>query len=129
MPITALYAALLAPLFVVLSVRVIAMRRGSGAALGDGGDPDLLRRMRVQANFAEYVPFALVLLGLAESLHIPNWFLHALGVTLVIGRLSHAIGVSRSNEQFRFRVTGIALTLTVLITTALACLYGAARNS
>jgi uncharacterized protein len=129
MPITALYAALLAPLFVVLSARVIAMRRGSGAALGDGGDPDLLRRMRVQANFAEYVPFALILLGLAESLHIPSWFLHASGLTLVTGRLFHAIGVSRSNELFRFRVIGIALTLTVLIVTALACLYRVVHNS
>lgn len=128
MPVTAIYAALLTPLFVVLSVRVIAMRRGSGAALGDGGDPDLLRRMRVQANFTEYVPFALILLGLAESLHTPNWFLHGLGLILLIGRLSHAIGVSRSNEQFRLRITGVALTLTVLIVTALACLYGAVHN-
>ena len=84
--------------------------------------------MRVQATFAEYVPFALILLGLAESLHTPNWFLHGLGLTLLIGRLSHAIGVSRSNEQFRFRVTGVALTLIVLIVTALACLYGAVHN-
>jgi uncharacterized membrane protein YecN with MAPEG domain len=65
MPITALYAALLTMLFVVLSVRVIAMRRGSGAALGDGGNPELLRRIRVQGNFAEYVPLGLVLLRLA----------------------------------------------------------------
>ena len=50
MPIIALYAALLTALFVVLSVRVVAARRGSGAALGDGGNPDLLRRIRVQVT-------------------------------------------------------------------------------
>ena len=60
MAVTALYAALLTPLFVILSVRVIALRRANGAALGDGGNPVLLRRIRVQANFAEYAPLALI---------------------------------------------------------------------
>ena len=82
MPITALYAALLTALFVALSVRVVAARRGSGAALGDGGNPDLLRRIRVQGNFAEYVPLALILSGLAEGLHTSVWLLHLLGLRL-----------------------------------------------
>ena len=121
MPITALYAALLTALFVALSVRVVAARRGSGAALGDGGNPDLLRRIRLQGNFAEYVPLALILLGLAEGLHTSVWLLHLLGLALLIGRLLHAYGVSRTNEQFAFRVTGLALTLTMLICAALTC--------
>ena len=74
MPITALYAALLAGIFVILSVRVIAARRGSGAPLGDGGNPELLRRIRVQGNFSEYVPLALILLALAEGLQAPRFF-------------------------------------------------------
>ena len=93
MHVTALYASLLTPLFVILSVRVIAMRRDTGAPLGDGGNPELLRSMRVHANFAEYVPLALILLGLAESLHTSVWLLHCFGWALLIGRLSHAIGV------------------------------------
>ena len=67
MPITAVFAALLAPLFLVLSYRVIKLRGSTRTALGDGGNPELLRRMRVQANFAEYAPLALVLIGLAEK--------------------------------------------------------------
>lgn len=121
MPITALYAALLTPLLVVLSVRVIALRREAGAPLGDGGDPLLLRRMRVQANFAEYVPFALVLLVLAESLHTQAWLLHALGSALVLARLLHAVGVSRTPERFGLRVAGVGLTFGVLGVTGLAC--------
>ncbi len=121
MPITALYAALLTVLFVVLSLRVIATRRGSGPAFGDGGNPELLRRIRVQGNFAEYVPLALILLALAEGLHTLGWLLHLLGLTLLIGRLSHAYGVSRMNEQYAFRVVGVACTFTMLIGAAITC--------
>jgi uncharacterized membrane protein YecN with MAPEG domain len=129
MQVTALYAALLTPLFIALSVRVIAMRRETGAPLGDGGSPELLRRMRVQANFTEYVPLALILLALAESLHNPIWLLHVLGSALLIGRMSHAIGVSRANEPFGFRVAAMALTFAMLVGTALTCLYGVIQKS
>src|SRR5687768_10774793 len=98
MPITALYAGLLMPLFVVLSVRVILQRRGARVALGDGGDATLLRVMRVHANFAEYVPLTLVLIALAESLRTSGWLLHALGIALVAGRAIHAFGVSQVRE-------------------------------
>ena len=123
MPITAVYAALLTPLFVFLSVRVIGFRRRAGAALGDGGNQALLRRIRVQGNFAEYVPLALVLLGLAESLNASVWLLHSLGVVLLVGRVSHALGVSRADEPFVLRVTGMALTFTMLLLAAGACLF------
>lgn len=94
MQITALYASLLAPLLILLSLRVIRRRRSVQAAIGDAGDPLLRRRMRVQANFVEYVPMALILLGLAESLHTAPWLLHLFGACLLAGRLAHAIGVS-----------------------------------
>lgn len=128
MPITAFYAGLLAPLFIVLAVRVIGARRGARIAVGDGGDPDLLRRMRVQANFAEYVPIALVLMALAESLKSPAWLLHALGIALLAGRIVHAWGMSQASERFAFRVSGVAATLGVLVVAAAACLSGALRQ-
>ncbi len=80
MPITALYAGLLGPLLVILAVRVIDARRAAKVALGDGGQPLLLRRMRAHANFAEYVPLALLLLALAESLATFAPVLHAAGL-------------------------------------------------
>jgi uncharacterized membrane protein YecN with MAPEG domain len=125
MPITALYAGLLMPLFVILSVRVILQRRGARVALGDGGDAALLRAMRVHANFAEYVPLTLVLMALAESLRTGGWLLHTLGIALVAGRAIHAFGVSQAREVFVLRVTGVATTLTVMIVAGLACLYAA----
>ncbi len=128
MPITAVYAGLLGLVFVVLSARVIGQRRGAKVSLGDGGNAALLRRMRVHGNFAEYVPLALVLLGLAESLATLTWLLHAIGAGLLAGRLSHAYGVSQSPERFQFRVTGMAATLTAICLLAATCLYqGAIR--
>ncbi len=123
MKITAFYAALLTPIFMFISLRVIRARRGAGAAIGDGGNADLLRRIRVQANFAEYVPLALILLALAESLSTPVWLLHVFGVMLLIGRIVHAFGVSQANEQFAFRVSGVALTMTMLAGAALTCFF------
>ena len=122
MPITALYAALLAPLYIILAGRVIRARRAGKIAVGDGGDTTLLRRMRVHANFAEYVPFALILLGLSESLGSPPLLLHAIGAALLLGRLSHAIGMSRDNEILAFRGMGMIATFTVIIVAALSCL-------
>ncbi len=119
MSITPLYASVLALLFVFLSIRVIGARRVSRVGVGDGGDRALMRRIRVHGNFAEYVPFAVVLMTLAELQRAPGWTIHLLGVLLLAGRLVHAYGVSREPEEFRFRVTGMAMTFTVLICGAL----------
>ena len=51
------YAAILALLYVCLSARTIGFRRKSRVSIGDGGDQELLRAIRMHANFAEYVPF------------------------------------------------------------------------
>lgn len=126
MQITALYAGLLAPLFVLLSFRVIGQRRAAKVAIGHGDDRALLRRMRVHANFAEYVPLALVLLALLESMSASAYLLHALGVTLLAGRLIHAFGVSQDKENLNLRVTGMVMTFIVLVTASLACLAMAA---
>lgn len=113
-----LYAALLALLFVALSIRIIRLRRSLHIALGDAGNHALLRAISVHANFAEYVPLSLILLYLLEGQGAHPALLHGLGVSLLMGRLSHAFGVSQANENFRFRVFGMALTFTTLITSS-----------
>lgn len=124
MTITPLYAALLGLFFVALSARTIMARRKLQIALGDNGDPSMLRAIRVHANFAEYVPISLILLALVEGTGAASWFVHLLGTSLLLGRLSHAFGVSQVKENFAFRVSGVALTLTTLTA---ATLYLLAR--
>ncbi len=124
MPTTALYAALLTPLMLVLAARVIRHRRSQRVEIGDGDDRELLRRMRVHANFVETVPFALILLALDEQLGASPWLLHALGVPLLVGRYLHAYGLSQTPHIMRLRVLGMALTLTSIGLAAAVALVG-----
>jgi uncharacterized membrane protein YecN with MAPEG domain len=118
MHVVLLYAALLALLFVVLSVRTLLMRRRLEIAIGDAGNQAMLRATRVHANFAEYVPLSLLLIYFVEATGATPLFVHALGAGVLAGRVAHAVGVSRVAENYAFRVTGMALTLTVLIVAA-----------
>ena len=114
MPITALSILPLALLLIALGFRTIAYRRGHQISLGDGGDKQLLQRMRVHANCAEYAPMGLIALALAESLAAPSLWLHAIGVTLVAGRALHAYGMSQSPQLMPLRVGGMVLTFTAI---------------
>ncbi len=124
MTITLLYAGLLSLLFLVLSLRVVALR-GHGASFGDGGNPVLLRRIRAHGNFSEYVPFILLMMGFLEMSHLSGLIVHMLGVTLLVARLLHGYALSFS-EEFKFgRFWGTALTFTLLGVAGLLCLYQA----
>jgi uncharacterized membrane protein YecN with MAPEG domain len=118
MNVLSLYAALLALIFVLLSVRTLRLRRKLQIGIGDAGNAEMLRAMRVHSNFAEYVPISLILIFLVEAQGSRAWVVHALGICLLIGRLSHAFGVSHTRENYTFRVVGMALTFTAIITSA-----------
>ena len=120
MTVTPAYAAVLGLIFVALSVRTIRMRRRHRVAVGDSGNAELRRAMRVHANFAEYVPLALLLIFFVEHDGTGTLLVHALGIALLSGRLLHAWGVSQERENFRYRVSGMALTFGTLLTAALA---------
>ena len=122
-----IYAAVFAIFFVVLSIRTIRQRRKLKIGLGDSGNNDMQRAMRVHANFTEYVPLSLLMIFLVEQSGVYAWFLHALCLGLLVGRLAHAYGVSQQRENFRFRVTGMILTFATLITSATHLLWVAIK--
>lgn len=124
MTVTSLYAALVAFVLIALSVRTIGLRRKYQVGIGHGGEPELERAMRVHANFCEYVPIGLLLILLVELGTGSSVWIHALGLALLVGRLSHAFGVSQVAEDLRIRVAGMALTFTVIGASALAILAG-----
>ena len=120
MIITALYAAPLALVFLWLSKNVIAGRRSGKVSIGHGDDRNLERRIRAHANFAEYVPFTLLLMALAENLSAPALALHAAGICLLVGRINHAIALSGEGSP-PLRISGMVLTFAALAIAAVAC--------
>ena len=121
LPVTALYSGSLALWFLVLSYRVVARRR-AGIPLGDGGDAGMLRLVRGHANFAEYVPLALIMLAVLELAGTSLYLLHGLGLALLAGRLLHGYALSFT-QRFGFgRFWGTVLTYGVLIIEAIMCL-------
>ena len=115
-----MFAAAFAVLFVLLSVNVIRARRQHKVGIGTGQNTSVERAMRVHANFAEYVPFALLLITLLELNKASGLLLIGLCSLLLVGRLVHAFGVSMENERFVYRVSGMVMTFTVILIAAVA---------
>jgi uncharacterized membrane protein YecN with MAPEG domain len=120
--VTPLYAGILVLWFVVLSVRVVNIRR-RGVSFGDNGDRAITRVVRAQGNFAEYVPIALLLMGFLEVDRYSIYWLHALGIVLVVARVLHGLALSFGWQPRFGRVAGAALTFIVLVILAMQCLY------
>ncbi len=104
---------------------MVKLRGASKIDLGFEDDRELQRAIRVHGNFAEYVPFILLLMAFAELQSVPSWRIHFVGVLLMAGRVIHGAGVLREPEPPRVRVAGIALTLTALISGGFMNLVGA----
>jgi len=123
--ITAAYAALLAILFVALSVWVVAGRLQTDVLQGDGGNDTLTRRMRSQGNFAEYIPFALLLIGLLEVDGASSVLIQVLCLVLLVSRLIHPVGMlaaKNTPQQYICRGGGILATFGVILVAALVLL-------
>ena len=112
--ITSFYAALLALLFIFLSKRVVTVRREERVSIGDGGNARLRRAIAVHNNFAQYVPFALLLITFVELSAAPVWLVHLLGLLLLLARVLHVYGVGREPENFKLRTWAMLLTFAVL---------------
>mgnify|MGYP001025477212 len=115
---TSFYAGLLAVFYILLSLRISAMRRKLKVGIGHGEKKELHRAIRVHGNFAEYVPLALFLLLLLELNHADTWVLHVMGSMLLFGRLFHAMGLSKSAGTSMPRFLGGVLTYTMMLIAA-----------
>ncbi len=122
---TAFYAGVLALVLVGLSGWVMAGRLAGNVLHGDGGDADLQKRIRSQANFVEYVPIALILVGLLEGRGTGHGTIQALLVALLVGRLLHPVGMfapANSPRQFACRGGGMVLTFGTIVVAAVMLL-------
>ncbi len=117
--VTPLYALPLAVIFLVLWFRVSGVRSATGISFGDGGNVDLLRRVRQHGNFCEWTCFVLILMILAEGMETPALYLHISGALLLIGRIAHPFGLSGTSAAHPLRYVGngtnILATLNVMV--------------
>lgn len=119
-PVTAIYAALLAVFLVILLFPVIKLRNSLRVGLGDGGKSELQQAMRAHGNAAECIPIFLLLLAIFELNHGPQWALHIFGVSFLLARLAHAAGLYATSGRSKGRVGGMVMTITVLLLLAMA---------
>lgn len=123
--ITAFYASLLAIAYVALSYNVTRYRRHQKVAIMDqGGDETLRRVIRAHGNFAEYVPFLLLMMALYELLQGSAWVLHILGIAIIISRALHAwsILMLERTGTYKVRVVAMAITFTAFLILAVLML-------
>ena len=113
--VTSIIASVLTIIFINLSFAVISLRRKNKVGLGTGGHVDLERAIRAQGNFAEYVPFGIILIASLELNGAPWWLILVPGVALIIGRLIHAKGMRIPPPDFSKRVLGMMFTFGTLI--------------
>jgi hypothetical protein len=111
--ITSIYASLAALLIVRLTLSVIKLRRKNRISVGDGGNEALQLAIRAHANAVEYIPIALMLLLTLELNGAPKILIHILGVTLLIGRILHALGLPA--KDLKKRVLGMQITIYLVI--------------
>ena len=106
----AIYIAILAIGLFPLTLMVIRLRRGNSIGIGDGGNRELAKAIRIHANYTENVPFALAILLALPLLGAATWSIHVVGLSVIIGRAAHAFGLSRTTGSSVGRVAGMVLT-------------------
>lgn len=128
--ITSIYTALLSLILVGLSIHVIRGRRLMSISLGDSDNIEMKRRICAQANFAEYTPIFLILLGFVEYNRLPLWAVNLIAIFFLAGRMMHAYSLLRAERYIDgkliskplWRIRGMVCTLASLIILSLILL-------
>ncbi|GAK44997.1 conserved protein [Tepidicaulis marinus] len=118
-----LYAGLNILLNLILAYRVSSNRVRAKVMTGTGEDSGLYNASRAHITNVEYTPIGLIGLLVVASLGASIWVIHGIGVLLTLGRLLHAIGVSRTSDSSPPRLVGTLLTWVALLVAGLGCLY------
>ncbi|HEY1837467.1 MAG: MAPEG family protein [Rhizomicrobium sp.] len=122
----AFYVAINALIMLVLGILVTRARMNTQTPIGDGGGrPDMAGPLRAHGNNTEYVPMALLLMWVLclPAIGGSIWLIHGVGAPLTIGRILHAIGLSRSIGPTPLRLIGMVLTWIAYIVGIVGVLY------
>ena len=117
-PVSALYVGIHGLLAVVLANFVLYARLRTGKV--PAWQPDAA--LRVQANFIENVPIALMLLLVLEIQGTNAHMLHVFGVSLLVFRLLHAFGLGTYEGANYPRLIGAQGTFVLMAIMAIGCI-------
>ena len=121
LPVTLVLAGAAAIYLVLISFPIASRRRATGLSTGDGGDEKFNRLIRAQANFAEYTPLAIIVIGLIEMNGFAQIFVCGLAAAFAAGRLLHVVGML--GPVLPARALGMVLTFGVLLTGGAALVW------
>ena len=124
-PITALYAGVLAVICIVLAAGSGFIRARTGVSLGaDSSNPEQLLAVRRHGNFTEWAPIFLILLGALELNGSSATTLHALGGVFVVARILHPLGLRAEDAGGAGRALGAGATVLVVAVAAVLAVIG-----
>lgn len=124
-PVTALYAGILAIFALGLSFMAGSFRGKVGVSIlyGEPQNLELAQRVRVHQNFLEYVPMLLILMGVIELNGGSTIFLHVTGIVLIVSRIAHAIGLRYDNIGHPGRAIGAGGTALLTLAAAIYAIW------
>jgi uncharacterized membrane protein YecN with MAPEG domain len=122
-PVTAVFAAVIGILLLVLSFQVVRFRLKYGKSMGVTDDRDFEAAVRAHANLVEYAPLGLIMLALAELNGVAGGLVYWTGMALVVGRILHAWGmINGRGGPHKARMAGIVLTWLAILVAAILLL-------
>lgn len=116
----ALWSGVLILILLGLSGLVVRRRRRHQISFGDAGNPEMTSAARAFGNATEYIPAGLIALILLALIGAPASLIHAIGATLVVGRLIHALGLMFQKGPSLGRVLGMLMTWIALLVGAVS---------
>lgn len=121
----ALWVGLHLILLLVLSMMVVRQRRKHSVVLGDADIPELTRAVRAFGNATEYVPSGLIAIAVLAMAGAVPLEVHLVGLVLFVGRVAHAVGLSRSGGASLLRSAGVTATWLAYILASVALIFHA----
>jgi len=112
LPITLMTAGAAAIINLWLALRTGAVRTKTKVSIGDGGNEALICRMRAHANFVEYAPFIIILIGLLEFTTGTSVWLWVASALFLLARVAHPLGMDGLPAA---RMIGTLVTFALLL--------------
>ncbi len=100
-------------------------RRGKLKVPAGESHPEFNLATRVQMNAVEDVPVLMVGIGALAALGMPPWYIHVVGLGLLVSRIAHAVGLAGSSGLSIGRLVGTLGTMLAYVAIAGALLVHA----